>query len=55
MLEAQVVEWNLGVPLRLLTFQSWGHARLSEWELLRDPRRPVSHRDIWSPGPLMGG
>lgn len=23
MIEAQVVEWNLGVPLRPLTFQSW--------------------------------
>lgn len=36
MLDVQVVEWNLGVPLRPLRFQSWGCARLSELELLRE-------------------
>lgn len=38
MLDVQVVEWSLRVPLRPLTCQSQGYARLSELELLREPR-----------------
>lgn len=38
LLDVQVVERSLRVPLRPLTCPSRGYARLSELELLREPR-----------------